>query len=101
VGARTSDPDRTQKRVRPHRPGIEESLSSRPPLVGPLHLDHGARDYQRGAHHDRRLPELRDQPDPIAQMFGIGLAFAVLIDATIVRIRSAPTLGTDSSYSSV
>jgi RND superfamily putative drug exporter len=30
------------------------------------------------------------QPDPIAQMFGIGLAFAVLIDATIVRVILVP-----------
>jgi RND superfamily putative drug exporter len=30
------------------------------------------------------------QPDPIAQMFGIGLAFAVLIDATIVRVVLVP-----------
>jgi hypothetical protein len=30
------------------------------------------------------------QPDPIAQMFGIGLAFAVPIDATIVRAVLVP-----------
>jgi RND superfamily putative drug exporter len=30
------------------------------------------------------------QPDPVAQMFGIGLAVAVLIDATIVRIILVP-----------
>jgi putative drug exporter of the RND superfamily len=30
------------------------------------------------------------QPDPIAQMFGIGLAFAVLIDATVVRVVLVP-----------
>jgi putative drug exporter of the RND superfamily len=30
------------------------------------------------------------QPDPVAQMFGIGLAVAVLIDATIVRIVLVP-----------
>jgi RND superfamily putative drug exporter len=30
------------------------------------------------------------QPDPIAQMFGIGLATAVFIDATIVRIVLVP-----------
>jgi RND superfamily putative drug exporter len=30
------------------------------------------------------------EPDPIAQMFGIGLAFAVLIDATIVRVVLVP-----------
>jgi putative drug exporter of the RND superfamily len=30
------------------------------------------------------------QPDPIAQMFGIGLAMAVLIDATIVRVVLVP-----------
>jgi RND superfamily putative drug exporter len=30
------------------------------------------------------------QPDPIAQMFGIGLATAVLIDATIVRVVLVP-----------
>jgi RND superfamily putative drug exporter len=30
------------------------------------------------------------EPDPIAQMFGIGLAVAVFIDATIVRIVLVP-----------
>ncbi|HET8525720.1 MAG TPA: MMPL family transporter [Actinomycetota bacterium] len=30
------------------------------------------------------------QPDPIAKMFGVGLAFAVLIDATIVRVILVP-----------
>ena len=30
------------------------------------------------------------EPDPVAQMFGIGLAVAVLIDATIVRIVLVP-----------
>ncbi len=30
------------------------------------------------------------QPDPVAKMFGIGLAVAVLIDATIVRIVLVP-----------
>jgi putative drug exporter of the RND superfamily len=30
------------------------------------------------------------QPDPVAQMFGIGLAVAVLIDATVVRIVLVP-----------
>jgi putative drug exporter of the RND superfamily len=30
------------------------------------------------------------QPDPVAQMFGIGLAMAVLIDATIVRVVLVP-----------
>jgi RND superfamily putative drug exporter len=30
------------------------------------------------------------EPDPVAQMFGIGLAFAVLIDATLVRIVLVP-----------
>jgi hypothetical protein len=34
--------------------------------------------------------ERRDDPDPIAQMFGIGLAFGVLIDATIVRAVLVP-----------
>jgi RND superfamily putative drug exporter len=31
------------------------------------------------------------QPDPVAKMFGIGLAVAVLIDATIVRIVLVPS----------
>jgi RND superfamily putative drug exporter len=30
------------------------------------------------------------QPDPIAKMFGVGLAFAVFIDATIVRVVLVP-----------
>jgi RND superfamily putative drug exporter len=30
------------------------------------------------------------QPEPIVQMFGIGLATAVLIDATIVRVVLVP-----------
>jgi putative drug exporter of the RND superfamily len=30
------------------------------------------------------------EPDPVAQMFGIGLAMAVLIDATIVRVVLVP-----------
>jgi RND superfamily putative drug exporter len=30
------------------------------------------------------------QPDPIGKMFGIGLAVAVLIDATLVRIVLVP-----------
>jgi uncharacterized membrane protein YdfJ with MMPL/SSD domain len=38
----------------------------------------------------RTKPSRRDDPDPIAQMFGIGLAFAVLIDATIVRAVLVP-----------
>jgi RND superfamily putative drug exporter len=47
-------------------------------------------DHERGAHHDRGLPELVTEPDPVAQMFGIGLAVAVFIDATIVRIVLVP-----------
>ena len=30
------------------------------------------------------------QPDPVAKMFGIGLAVAVFIDATVVRIVLVP-----------
>ena len=57
---------------------------------GQRHLHHGPGHHERRAHHDRGVPELRARPDPVAKMFGIGLAVAVFIDATVVRIVLVP-----------
>ena len=53
--------------------------------------DHGPRDHERRAHHDRGVPVLRDRARPGRQVFGIGLAVAVFIDATLVRIVLVPS----------
>jgi RND superfamily putative drug exporter len=46
---------------------------------------HGRRGDERRDRHGRRLRDLRDAPWPFFKQFGVGLATAILIDATIVR----------------
>ena len=44
------------------------------------------------AHHGLRVRRLRVLPDPVLKMVGVGLAVAVAIDATIVRVVLVPAL---------
>ena len=55
-------------------------------------LAHRARDHVGRAHHDLRVRRVRRQPTPEVKMFGFGLAFAVFVDATIVRMMLVPSI---------
>ena len=59
------------------------SVVTRPRLDGPGH-------HLGGADHDRRLPRLRPGDDPVVKMMGLGLAVAIFVDATIVRVVLVP-----------
>jgi uncharacterized membrane protein YdfJ with MMPL/SSD domain len=51
-----------------------------------------ARDHLRGVHHGVRVRQLRAQRRSDHQEFGIGLAVAVILDATVVRCLLVPAL---------
>ena len=55
-------------------------------------LAHRARDHVGRADHDLRVRRVRANPTPEVKMFGLGLAFAVLVDATIVRMMLVPSI---------
>ena len=54
------------------------------------HRHHRPGDRLGGAHHDLGLLRLRPRHDPIVKMIGLGLAVAVFLDATIVRVVLVP-----------
>ena len=68
--------------VRPHR-RREAVGRRRPRRDGPRH-------HRRGRDHDRRVRRFLLEDDRVIKLFGVGLAVAVLLDATLVRMLLVP-----------
>ena len=56
------------------------------------HRQHRACDHHRGRDHGRGLQQLRARPDPTVKMLAVGMAAAVLIDASVIRMILVPAV---------